>query len=375
MRTFRVVVAGIVKLAAVLAFAAVLCVFWWPTAFNAAGSWLRERAVAAQVARFRLVAEARGRDSAHEEALLRAWDRDLRDIGKLDTHALAKRYVLTRLVELARARGDHGVAVHEARRLVAFDRYDVDAVVALGEVLGAAAETAAEGLELLRSLQRRVPDHPRLVASLVTTLTTMVGGSGAASLDASSDAVAVLKAAALPRHACAWTLQWGPEPTRDGAFFRPRALGPADDAQLQADLVVDGTPGLPVAEIAIFVPRGLSASIEDVALAIGDSALLPLDAWSPRAQGLAREGDRYVASGVASGAGFVITLPTPLRAGCSLRMRARVRPRIVPWLRDLLEGEVGQRLRAAVKAVSASASAIDSAIDSDFERWLQGVLR
>ena len=310
----------------VLAAVAVLIVA--PDRYDEFGRSMQASAVEAQGLRFAQSVNARAAGTRTEAEDIDAWLHDLASVCKLDSASTAKRYALRRATDLAVEHGDSAAALRYAREAVAFDPLDVDAVAILGRLLLGAAATRAEGLERLRKLRRRIPDHEVVVTSLVPALVDSGRPAEAASamLDASR-----------ARHSGMWHVQWGPDPVAQAATLRPYALG---DGRIELACTLDDG----CAFLRIGLPRGFFGRLSAVEFGLDDEALRSLAVAKPRWISIV-DGAVQPETGLSGQAGFELAVVR--KASFRLRIRARLDARIPNWLRGL-EQRIGARIQAAL---------------------------
>lgn len=316
--------ANLGRIAAVLASlgaALLLAAFAWPgSAVGSVEAWLGWRPP--------IVEDWEARLRAADGAELRALALELDAVRKLDRLAPVARQAHWRGLQAARQQGDLASAIAAARWLLHLDDRDLEAIGALGELLGRDPGTHKEAIDLLQQARARAPASGVLLAPL-TSLLVRTGDVAAAG--------AVLQAMADEPTSHQWTVRWGPEA---GASVLP-VRGP--DGRLQLCFTVDDD----CRELTLQAPMATALSLQEAALEVTDRdgvIAQPLAAWQPRLRGMRWQGDALLAPGEDEQALIV----RPRTAGpLQVTMTWREGPAQAEWLRQLLRGEVGRALAQA----------------------------
>lgn len=240
--------------------------------------------------------------------------------GKLDRSYVLAQQVARQAAGLHLAAGDPVAAARHARRLVAMDPRNVADVALAIRVLGAAADTRGEAVDLLRATIAAVPVAREVVTAGVELLTAAGDLDGAARL-----AVDAWRATPSNR----WQVAWSDE-AMEHAWFLPARHG-ADG--IEARFRVDRD----VRWLRIESP-------EHAALAIA-SAQLGVEATDGAVRWFACDPETATADGAGS-ASLRVELPAVSPLDATFVFRATVRPVVARWLADLVHGPQGAALAA-----------------------------
>lgn len=325
--------------AAVLAIAVVCAVMlaafaWSPSTIDRLGDALVERARSRELRAAERYAGAAAVGPAIEHAVLSDWVAEHPNVRKLDRLAPAAAFVDSRLVALARGAGDTDAAIVHARRWVARDDRDVDAIAALGVLLGAAPPTRDQAIDLLHRAWRCAPDVLDLAVPL---------GELLARGDRHDEAAAVITAACRGEFAGTWRVQWG-EDVRCASWFVPRRLA---DGRIEARFTILDEVDRLVFTLPAFATQELTAT----GIAIGEEPAVPLDDLRPHLVGIRRSGDALILDGVAHS---IITIPLDVARPGPVPIVLRTRPRAIVGsrMRELVLGELGARIAAAAPSAA-----------------------
>ncbi len=315
---------------------AALCVVIWiavwtsPKVFDGLGAWWRERATQQQLERFRAVETARtGSDPGEVLQALGSWSEALALVRKLDRLAPVARWVEQQASHTAELAGARHEAIAHARRAVAFDERDVDAIARLGRLLVAAPDSRDEAIELLAPFWRRLPYLAALAVPLARGLLDRGEANAAAE---------ILLASGLAAPSDIWHVQWSDDP-RDVSFVLLRNAG---DGRIESRFAIDA----PFQQLRIRLPafravilRGARLRIEDGAIAT-EHALCELPHTSTS---LRDDAGTLVAPGVRDQE-LRVELPRCFGAGSVVTISAQQEDRLATGLRDALLGLLGEEL-------------------------------
>lgn len=322
--------------ASVLLWVAVGCA---PTLLDRAGAWLRERETARHLRQFQSVesAVAAGDLEAAAERI-EDWGAQLAGARKLDALAPVSRWVTRRASEIHAMAGRRDLALAHARRAVAFDDRDVDAIARLGVLLIREPEGSKAAVELLEPMWERLPQ----LASLGIPLAQAWIDRGEVSQGAR---VVVRLAEAAPAEI--WHVQWSPRPV-DVSWFLWRSLG---EDQVEARFSIEPQ----FRQLRLRLPPFAAVELRDCRLLIASADSVrehEVMALRPELTGLREVNGVLVAPGLHE-QGLSVDLMDPVQAGSVVTLRAKRQARISDELRDALLGELGDELLARLPAEDA----------------------
>lgn len=345
MRVLGEIGRAVVYLAALLS-ACVWTIAWVrPAWLDATGEWLRGRAIAPHLARFTAMADESGLDDAARLAALESWSAELAGVRKLDTLAPVLRWVARDAVGRALALGDRVSALRHARRLVALDDRDVDALGLLGSLLAQDDSTRADAIALLTPAHERAAFAPAVTAPLWHALVA-------------SDEFHVAARVACTAHDAAqrdvWGVAWSDDP-RDVSWIVLRRVG------------TDGIGArfwLPAraARLRITLPPFRACALADLRVVIERNdriSEVPLDEATTALDGMRREAGALVAPGAPTAWFELSDLGKELGA-CHVSLSARCEERVADWLAALVgspEGQIAATHSPGLRALRARAKA------------------
>ncbi|MBI5850331.1 MAG: hypothetical protein HZB39_04735 [Planctomycetes bacterium] len=337
---------AVVYLAALLS-ACVWTTAWvQPTWLDASGEWLRGRALAPHLARFTAITDDSGMDEPARLAALESWSAELAGVRKLDALAPVLRWVARDAVGRALALGDRASALRHARRLVALDDRDVDALGLLGSLLAQDDSTRVDAIALLASAHERAPFAPAVTEPLWHALVA----SGEFHLAAQ---VACTAHDAAQRDV--WGVAWSDDP-RDVSWIVLRRVG-TDGISARFRLPARAN------RLRVTLPPFRACALLDLRVVIERNDRideLPLDAATTVLDGLRREGGALVVSGAPS-AWFELRELGKEPGACHVSLSARCEERVADWLAALVgspDGRVAATHSPGLRALRARAQAV-----------------
>lgn len=295
--------------------AAGVCAAWTfaPGAIDRVEAWLLQRQQQQWIDAFR---DAVTRTDPADR--LRALDQLTEQVparGKLDRSLVLAQEVARQAAGLHLAAGDQAAAARHVRRLVAMDPRNVADVATAIRVLGAAAETRAEAVELLRATTAAVPAAREVVGAGFELMVRGGDLDGAARL-----AVAAWRQPPSNR----WQVAWS-DAAMEHAWLLPARHG---SDGIEARFRVDRE----VRWLRIESP-------ENAALEVS-SAQLGLEAADGTVRWFECEPAAATADGSA-GAALRVALPAVAAREAVFVFRATVRPMVARWLAELARGPLG----------------------------------